>query len=251
MEHDLNTDARRVRENVRDGSMLRYIPGGLFSMGSLRYSNEGPPHQVRLSPYWISRTVITNRMYNQFRQETGHRMPDFAGDVIYTQDNQPIIGVDYSDAAAYCQWAGGRLPTEAEWEFAARGTDGRRFPWGNASPDPSRTVYGRVYGKGGAAAPVGTHPGDVSPFGLLDMAGNVLEWCSDWAAPYQSGFEVSPTGASQGSSRVMRGGCWVYQAQSLPVTTRWFSVPHQKVSFAGFRMVVDGVEMDVDANQRE
>lgn len=251
MEHDSSIDAGRVRKNLRDGCILQYIPGGVFDMGSIRYSNESPPHKVKLSPYWISRTTITNRMYDQFRQETEHRMSGFAGEAIYTQDNQPAIGVDYSDAAAYCQWAGGRLPTEAEWEFAARGTDDRKYPWGNALPDQSRAVYGRVYGKGGAAAPVGTHPGDASPFGLLDMAGNVLEWCSDWAAPYESGFEVNPSGASRGSSRIMRGGCWVYQAQSLAVTTRWFSVPHQKVSFAGFRMVVDVAERGADTKQRK
>ena len=105
-----------------------------------------------------------------------------------------------------------------------------------------------MYGKGGKAAPVGSHPGDVSPFGLLDMAGNVLEWCSDWAAQYEDGFgqpQTNPVGAAQGINRIMRGGCWVYQADSLRATTRFFSVPHQKVSFAGFRMVVDASEPDI------
>ena len=239
MSHHEIIKADSTRTNAIDGSRLMYVSGGDFSMGSLRYSNEAPPHPVRLKPYWMSQTTITNQMYQRFRRETGHRSPDFAGDALYTADQQPVIGVDHSDAVAYCDWAGGRLPTEAEWEFAARGTDGRVFPWGDAAPDPQRAVYGKVYGKGGAAAAVATYPGDVSPFGVLDMAGNVLEWCADWAGPYSSGLEIDPTGASEGSNRIMRGGCWVYQEDSLQVTTRFFSVPHQKVSFAGFRMVVD------------
>jgi len=210
-------------------------------MGSEDYSNESPPHRVRLGRYWIGRTEIQNSMYRRFQLETGHRPSDFANDRLYNGDDQPIVGVDHADALAYCRWAGGRLPTEAEWEFAARGTDGRTHPWGNDRPDRERAAYGRVYGKGGKAAPVGSFPGDVSPFGVMDMAGNVLEWCSDWAAPYEADDgkpQTDPVGAAQGTCRIMRGGCWVYQEESLRATTRFFSVPHQKVSFAGFRMVL-------------
>lgn len=247
MDLQSKNDVIRRRTQVQDGSTLVWVPGGKFSMGSLDYSSERPPHHVQLRPFWMGQTVITNRMYDRFRAETGHRQADFSNEELYNGDNQPIVGVDYSDAVAYCQWAGGRLPTEAEWEFAARGTDGRTYPWGNEEPDRTRTVYGLVYGKGGKAASVGSHPGDVSPFGLLDMAGNVLEWCSDWGADYQVGSEkpqANPGGASQGTNRIMRGGCWVYQAESLRATTRFFSVPHQKVSFAGFRMVVDVLDSE-------
>ncbi|MDG2382469.1 MAG: formylglycine-generating enzyme family protein [Pirellulaceae bacterium] len=248
MDRHSSTEVTRTRTHVQDGSTLVLVPGGDFSMGSLDYSNERPPHQVQLSPFWISQTVITNRMYGRFRAETGHRQADFSNEELYNGDHQPIVGVDYTDAVAYCQWAGGRLPTEAEWEFAARGTDGRTYPWGNEQPDRTRAVYGLVYGKGGKAASVGSHPGDVSPFGLLDMAGNVLEWCSDWGADYKVGSgkpQANPGGAAQGTNRIMRGGCWVYQAESLRTTTRFFSVPHQKVSFAGFRMVVDALESEI------
>jgi len=243
-----NTEATRSRISPGDGSTLVFIPSGDFTMGSLDYSNESPPHRVHLSPYWISQTVITNRMYSRFRLETDHRPSDFANDELYNGDDQPIVGIDYSDAVAYYRWAGGRLPTEAEWEFAARGTDGRIYPWGNDQPDRTRAVYGLVYGKGGKAAPVGSHPGDVSPFGVLDMGGNVLEWCSDWAAPYEPDFgkpQSNPVGALQGINRIQRGGCWVYQAESLRTSTRFFSVPHQKVSFAGFRILIDALESDM------
>lgn len=242
MEPHSSTAGIRTRTHPSDGSTLVFIPGGEFNMGSQVYSNESPPHRVQLSPFWITQTVVTNHRYARFRRETGHRPSDFINDELYNGENQPVVGIDYADAVAYCEWAGGRLPTEAEWEFAARGTDGRIYPWGNETPDSNRAVYGLVYGKGGKAAPVGSHPGDVSPFGVLDMAGNVLEWCSDWASQYEDGFgqpQTNPVGAAQGINRIMRGGCWVYQAESLRATTRFFSVPHQKVSFAGFRMVVD------------
>ncbi len=232
----------RQRTHGKDGSDLIFIFGGEFTMGSDDYSDERPPHRVQLDSFWIGRTEITNRMYRQFQVETNHRPSDFANDKLYDADDQPIVGVDYSDASAYCEWADGRLPTEAEWEYAARGTDNRTYPWGNEKPDADRAVYGLVYGKGGRAIAVGTAPGDVSLFGVRNMAGNVLEWCSDWAAPYKpnSADPVhNPQGAVQGNRRIMRGGCWFYQETSLRATARFFTVPHQKVSFGGFRLVVD------------
>jgi formylglycine-generating enzyme required for sulfatase activity len=245
LNHHSNSEQILTRTNAQDGTTLIRIPGGEFMMGSADFANEAPPHRVQVSPFWISKTEISNSLYARFQLETNHRPSDFENDQLYNGDDQPIVGVDHADALAYCRWAGGRLPTEAEWEFAARGTDGRTYPWGNDPPDHNRAVYGLVYGKGGKAAPVGSHPGDVSPFDVLDMAGNVLEWCADWAAPYESDSEkpkADPIGAAQGIHRVMRGGCWVYQAESLRTTTRFFSPPHQKVSFAGFRLVVDVIE---------
>jgi len=231
-----------LRKDPKDDSTLVLIPGGEFMMGSDEFSVERPPHLVKVDPFWIGQTAVTNAMYGRFQAETGHRARDFENDALYNAADQPAVGVDYDDAAAYCRWAGGRLPTEAEWEFAARGTDGRTYPWGNAAPDRKQAVYGLVYGKGGRAAPAGSTPGDVSPFGVLDMAGNVLEWCADWYAPYpadSAGPLENPGGPPQGNRRIMRGGCWTYQAQSLRVTERLLTVPHQKLSYAGFRMVVD------------
>jgi formylglycine-generating enzyme required for sulfatase activity len=242
MNRQPNSEKIRTRTHAKDGSTLVFIPGGEFMMGSEDFGNEAPAHRVQVGPYWIGQTEVSNSLYRRFQVATGHRAADFSNDDLYNGDDQPIVGVDHADALAYCHWAGGRLPTEAEWEFAARGTDGRRYPWGDDPPDGEHAVYGRVYGKGGKAVAVGSSPGDVSPFGVMDMAGNVLEWCADWAGPYAADDEkpqVDPVGAAQGTSRIMRGGCWVYQANSLRTTTRFFSVPHQKVSFAGFRIVVD------------
>ena len=241
----------RTRTRDKDGSLFVLVPGGEFMMGSSDFANESPPHRVQVRPFWICQTETTNAMYGRFREATNHRTPDFAGDDHYNGGDQPVVGVDYDDALAYCRWVGGRLATEAEWEFAARGTDGRTFPWGNDPPDHDRAVYGQIYGKGGKPAPVGSKPSGVSPFGVRDMAGNVLEWCHDWAAPYPDDspqLQDNPTGPPQGTSRIMRGGCWVYQEESLRTTARFFSVPHQKVSFAGFRVVVDVVESDAVAD---
>lgn len=234
-------DTERRMKSV-DGAMFILIPAGEFTMGSDEFAIERPPHRVRLNEYWMGQTPVTNAMYRRFVEETQHRVPDFWGETLYNSDQQPVVGVDYDDAIAYCRWAGGRLPTEAEWEYAARGTDGRRYPWGNMVPDRYRAVYGLIYGKGGKAAAVGTTLGDVSPFGVFDMAGNVLEWCADWFSAYSSDSDgplENPTGAPQGNRRVMRGGCWLYQVNSLRTTERFLTVPHQKVSFAGFRMVID------------
>lgn len=232
----------RVKTNPKDGSTLVFIPGGEFTMGSDQFSIERPPHPVRLGPYWIGRTEVTNALYKRFLQESGRKAPPFIDDVRYNQREQPVVGVRWEDAAAYCRWAGARLPTEAEWEFAARGTDGRLYPWGNAAPMPGQAVFGRVLGKGGAAAAVGTTPGDVSPFGVLDLAGNALEWCADWFAPYpeeQAAVEVNPTGPPEGRRHVMRGGCWNYEKEGLRSTARLPTPIGDETPLSGFRIALD------------
>ena len=196
---------------------------------------------------------MTNAMYRQFCKATGHRATDYSNSHLLDPkltdaDEQPAIGVEHADAEAYAKWAGGRLPTEAEWEFAARGTDGRRYPWGNEDPKPDQAVFGLTIGKGGKAAPVGSTPGDVSPFGILDMAGNVLEWCADWYAPYPTdGVEPldNPAGPPQGAQRIMRGGCWAYEAPGLRAASRTLAPPQQRLNLAGFRIVVDATTDEV------
>ena len=237
----------RTKTNRLDGGMLAFIPGGEFVMGSDEFSIERPPHRVQVRPFWIGQTPVTNAMFQRFRNETGHRATEYINmhlvdATLYAGDDQPVIGVDHSDAEAYAHWAGGRLPSEAEWEFAARGTDGRRYPWGNEEPRPGRAVYGLTLGKGGKSTPVGTTPGDTSPFGVLDMAGNVLEWCADWFAMYPRDRPVpldNPQGPPQGKQRIMRGGCWAYAAPALRAAARTLSPPKQRLNLAGFRIVID------------
>jgi formylglycine-generating enzyme required for sulfatase activity len=232
----------KSRVNEKDGGVLIWIPGGEFVMGGSEFSSERPPHRVRLSLYWIGRTEVTNAMYRRFIDETGHPPTTLASEERFGAPEQPVVGVDWADAAAYCAWAGGRLPTEAEWEFAARGTDGRRYPWGTDEPEPGRAVFDRDFLKGVAAA-VGTTPGDVSPFGVLDMAGNVTEWCADWAAPYPAdGPEplLDPKGPPTGTLRVRRGGSYMSTGLGLRVTERYLTppVPLLNRRYIGFRLAV-------------
>jgi formylglycine-generating enzyme required for sulfatase activity len=211
-------------------------------MGGTEFSSERPAHRVRLSPYWIGRTEVTNAMYRRFLAATGYPPTSLAQEERFGADEQPVVGVDWEDAAAYCRWAGGRLPTEAEWEFAACGTDGRRYPWGNDAPDSTRAVFDRDFLKG-QAAPVGTTPGDISPFGVLDLAGNVSEWCADWAAPYppDTGTPLlDPKGPPTGTLRVRRGGCYMYSGTGLRATERYPTAPVPLLNrrYIGFRIAI-------------
>ena len=223
----------RERINEADGAVLVWIPGGEFMMGGQEFSSERPPHRVRLSPYWLGRTEVTNAMYRRFLAATGHPPTTLSQEERFNADDQPVVGVDWAEAAAYCAWAGGRLPTEAEWEFAARGTDGRRYPWGNQPPDPTRAIFDRDFLKG-QAAPAGSTPGDVSPFGIFDMAGNVSEWVADDFVPY--------TGSTQKpdpNNKVYRGGAYVAPKERLTTIFRWWDFPTATWPYLGFRCAKD------------
>lgn len=228
----------RTMINRPDGLTLIYIPGGEFVMGHGQFGIERPTHRVRLSPYWLGQTEVTNAAYRKFVSDTGHAPSTYDNDEGFNADDQPVVGVDYADAVAYCEWAGGRLPTEAEWEFAARGTDGRLYPWGNEAPRPDRAVYGKLRSDTATTQTVGSTPGDCSPFGILDMAGNALEWCADWAGPYpiDGGVSVDPRGPEQGAERIMRGGCYRHHAITLRAPQRLYTLPNQKRNYAGFRL---------------
>ena len=231
-----------TRVNERDGATLLSIPAGEFTMGSDRAALQRPPHRVRVSAFWMSRTEVTNAQYQRFRSATGHRATFTADDERFGAPDQPVVGVDWPDAAAYAKWAGGRLPTEAEWEYAARGTDGRRFPWGNEPPKSGRVRFNLDFLKG-FAAPVGTAPDDVSPFGVRDMGGNIGEWCSDFAAKYPAGTEVvlDPKGPATGTLRIRRGGNYCSAASGTEATERYFTPesPILNRRYIGFRYVVD------------
>jgi formylglycine-generating enzyme required for sulfatase activity/nucleoside phosphorylase len=234
------------------GMTFVWIPGGSFLMGSSKKSgqpnydpgahdDEVPAHRVQISGFWMSVYPVTNEQYARFVAETAHAAPESFTDRRFNDPAQPVVTVSWDDARAFTAWltaklAGlvARLPTEAEWEYAARGTDGRRFPWGNEPPlDASRATFGQQYDTRRPAM-VGHTPDGKSPFGVHDLAGNVWEWCLDvWADSYaeiQAGYW----------SRVVRGGSWDLGARLLRSAFRGRRDHGYRDWSLGFRVVCGG-----------
>jgi formylglycine-generating enzyme required for sulfatase activity/predicted nucleic acid-binding Zn ribbon protein len=249
---DLTTESSaspQARINPADGAELMFIPKGDFLMGSdpendpYFYGAESPSHLVYLDDYWIYRTEVTNAMYQKCVDEKRCPRPDqpgsntrkeYFGNLAY--DNYPVVYVSWKDALAYCKWAGGRLPTEAEWEKAARGIDGRLFPWGDEPPSADLANFSVQ-----DTVAVGSYPDGASPYGVLDMAGNVIEWVFDYfqSTYYRVSPYENPQGPASGSTRVYRGGSYHNLDAALRVVMRGSrSENHANVDI-GFRCVMD------------
>ena len=227
----------------KDGAEMILIPAGEFIMGSPESEgddDEHPQHTVFLDAFYIDKYEVTNAQYKQFMDATGHEAPGLWNDERFNQPNQPVVSVSWHDAVAYAEWAGKRLPTEAEWEKAARGTDGRKYPLGNEW-DSSKCNSG-VDGDGYEyAAPVGSFPDGASPYGVMDMAGNVDEWCADLYDEdyYSRSPQQNPKGPDSGSRRVFRGGSWDSSLTLLRCADRGNFVPTWAASDIGFRCSQD------------
>lgn len=259
-----------IWQDTATGLTLVWIPPGDFLMGSSktrrspRYDPEAreeetPAHRVRITEgFWIGQHVVTNELYGRFVAEGG-REPHYSRDRRFNSPQQPVVAVTWRDARAYCAWATKRtglsgeiafdLPTEAEWEFAARGDEGRRYPWDNAKPTPERAVWG-LAGDKGAPAPVGQRPHGATPLGVHDMAGNVWEWCLDhWCANYDDrpSLDIDPCfGATRAAPRVLRGGSWDLTARVLRCAFRNWRDPEYQLPDIGFRVVCRRFRQDVD-----
>jgi len=226
----------------KDSAEMVFIPAGEFEMGSNDYDDEKPVHTVYLDAFYIDIYEVTNAQYKKFMDATGHKAPAYWNNSNYNDPQQPVFGVSWEDAKAYADWAGERLPTEAEWEKSARGgLVGKKYPWGDDITHDNAN-YGGTGGKDvwDGPAPVGSFA--PNGYGLYDMAGNVWEWCADWynESYYANSPKQNPTGPSSGKRRVLRGGSWNYDSDvGLRVANRNFHLydPTYVFSSDGFRCV--------------
>jgi formylglycine-generating enzyme required for sulfatase activity len=226
-----------VKTAPADAMPMVFIPSGAFYMGGVdtdAQDDEKPPHNVNIPAFWMDKLEVTNGMYSLCVKDGKCKPPrefqsstrkSYFGNADF--NDFPVVHVSWLDAKNYCEWAGRRLPTEAEWEYAARGSgDYRRYPWGEQSPDNNLANYDysvRDTNK------VGSYPSGASPFGILDMAGNVWEWVADYYDPryYEGEPSQNPSGPSvavgQGLRRVIRGGSWVEAFRDLRVSNRGYA----------------------------
>ncbi|MEW5938994.1 MAG: SUMF1/EgtB/PvdO family nonheme iron enzyme, partial [Chloroflexota bacterium] len=249
-----------------DGMTMMYVPAGSFTMGISAdqalvecqktrgecfrgwFADEEPAHVVELDAYWMDQTEVTNAMYalcvnagacKPPRQTTSNAVDDYFGNPEYA--DYPVVFINWSQANAYCQWTGTRLPTEAEWEKAARGTDERLYPWGNTAPSCSLMNFNPFNGdscKDDTSA-VRDYPAGQSPYQIFNLAGNVYEWVMDWYDPnyYANSPSHNPQGPSDGIAKVLRGGSWYFDEDFARATYRYRQDRYYYFSFTGFRCV--------------
>ncbi|MBI3811873.1 MAG: SUMF1/EgtB/PvdO family nonheme iron enzyme [Nitrospirae bacterium] len=230
----------------KDRREMALIPEGPFPRGSRKLGgvDEQPVRDVTIGAFYMDLFEVTTEEYGRFTAGTGHKKPDimvFYKDLsLLTGPKQPVVGVDWDDAQAFCHWSGKRLPTEAEWEKAAHGPVEMDWPWGPGFIKWEANVDGDEDGYR-YTAPVGSYEGGRSPYGLYDMAGNVSEWVSDWYSPtyYHDGFTTMPTGADSGDMRVHRGGSWNDSISDSRSTKRFFVFPYRRDATVGFRCGMD------------
>ncbi len=227
-----------------DGAEMVLIPAGEFQMGSEDgFADEKPVHTVFLDAFYMDIHEVTNARYKKFLDATGYKKPKYWDDQRFNAPDNPVVGVSWEDAKAYCDWAGKRLPTEAEWEKAARGgLVGKKYPWG----DDISHDYANFSGSEGndlwhVTSPVGSFA--PNEYGLYDMSGNVLEWCADWHSEtyYSESPKENPTGPASGRFKVLRGGSWYASPDSIRISYRGTGDPSYVYFFVGFRCVASPV----------
>jgi serine/threonine-protein kinase len=244
-----------TRVRPKDEATMVYVPGGTFQMGSdesdpLADADEFPKHEVTVDGFWMDRTEVTNAQFAVFLNECGDRAENGAKFIELEKGycriervedeyrSRPaakeyaVVMVSWYGANAYCEWVGGRLPTEAEWEYAARGSEGRLYPWGDDTPTCERAHRSAC---ATCAKAVGQLPEGVSWCGVLDMAGNAWEWVADRYGEYPAEKQVNPTGPTSPGLRIARGGGWHANAKELRTTYRLESGAGSCVGCIGFR----------------
>ncbi len=225
-----------------DGAVMVFVPAGQFQMGSTNADpdagdEEKPAHTATVDAFWLDKTEVTNKQYRQCVEAGACEEPSCWDNGDLNAPDQPVVCVTWDDAQAYAAWAGGRLPTEAEWEKAARGSDGRLYPWGGDAPDCQDANFKGCLGR---TATVGSYPDGASPYGALDMAGNVWEWVSDWydETYYGDAPTDNPQGPDSGERRVIRGGSFDMSESRLRAAFRIGNLPAYSNWDLGFRVVL-------------
>lgn len=227
------------------GDEMVPIPAGPFTRGTtLGGYDERPERLVHLSSFLIDRFEVTTHQYGEFVAVTGQRKPSppsrYAKNLTRMRGaNQPVVYVSWHDAVAYCRWKRKRLPTEAEWEKAMRGTDARLWPWGNRN-EPGAANYARIDDGFEVSAPAGSFAKDFSPYGVADGAGNVMEWVADWygETSYGDGGERDPQGPARSVFKVLRGGGYTTTGSDFRITSRSKMIPNFRDETIGFRCAV-------------
>ncbi|MEI7834196.1 MAG: SUMF1/EgtB/PvdO family nonheme iron enzyme [bacterium] len=245
------------KANARDNADMVWVPGATFTMGSadgVGSKDEQPAHQVTLNGYWIYQNDVTVAQYRAFCAATGHKIPAWPGEKYSWKgktgwddpalQHHPIVNVSYDDAKAYADWAGVALPTEAQWEYAARGPHGQNYPWGGIAiqnditngwdANKCATITNHL-NAGKSTQPVGSFPAGSSWCGAQDMAGNVQQWCSDWFGTYSATAVSNPTGPATGEFRVLRGDAWCNNGKCS--VERGYIFPDYYYNYLGFRCV--------------
>jgi formylglycine-generating enzyme required for sulfatase activity len=220
------------------------VPAGEFSMGSEQGDDdEQPVHRVFLDSFYLDTFEVTNGQFAKFVAAIQSEPPwGFADqETPVVRADQPVRWVNWLEATGYCLWAGKRLPTEAEWEKAARGTDGRIYPWGNEPPTPVHAVFGLKEGAADTVSPIGNRDKGMSPYGVHDLAGNLYEWVADWydEAVYRPIPTINPRGPTEGTTKVQRGGSYINSPYRLRSSFRTKGDPTEHDPNVGFRCAHD------------
>lgn len=243
-----------IRISGKDGAPMVLVSEGTFIMGSQKRfpdfwsddtTDERPQRRIFLHSFYIDQFEVTVSQYVRFLHETTVEDPRYWSQVdLSAHGNYPVVGINWMEADAYCRWFDKRLPTEAEWEKAARGMDGRRYPWGNDQPTMKLANFGQskseeVYND--RLKPVGSFEAGRSPYGIHDMAGNVWEWVDDWYDPsyYERSPIENPRGPVMGREKVRRGGSWIVPPDSLKAAHRSAVPPTDRHGGLGFRCAKD------------
>jgi formylglycine-generating enzyme required for sulfatase activity len=212
-----------------------FIPAGTFTMGDTHgdgYDDEKPTHRLTVTDFWLDRTEVTNAQFSRFIQ-AGNTAQGEWQQYAKGKDQHPVVMVTWHDAIAYCRWADKRLPTEAEWEYAARGIDGRKYPWGSAW-EGSRVRFSGNHGRE-TTAQVGSYPSGTSLFNALDLAGNVWEWTASLYKQYPYVATDGREDPSASGLRITRGGSWINDMRDLRSASRSYFVPTYRSHLVGFR----------------